>query len=459
MPWPAGSPSGHDVFRQLSGECCALLEDPSGAGRQLLVSAEGASSALHALADGEAFLTAWRRELAPAGADIPGVRCLFYAAYEAAALGERLPPAKSRPAGPLLWVHFPAWSLCIEGERLQLTTVKGEAHLDTLQAMLLEVRQGQGDVPPVSVAAMRATSPEDYLRSVERVKAYIHAGDMFQANIARFWHADMAEERLPDLYARLRQVNPAPFSAFLRVAGEAPFYVLSASPERLFRLHADGRVDTRPIAGTRRRGDGERDAALASELLLSEKERAEHIMLVDLERNDLGRVSEIGSITVDPFMEVARYSHIMHLWSGVAGTLRDDVSGVDLVRATFPAGTADGCSAIDGGGASGTTAARPSLPGTAESGTGDRPVAWAATCWARRSSFCPGRRVRRRTTGSWRWARRPSSASTSWRLSNAASRSVRDRSSPTVWGPRSSSTPSSAWARSSRASTSWMTAR
>lgn len=322
---------------------CAILEDPSGAGRQFLVSAEGASRALHTAADGEAFLAAWRRDLAVPGADVPGVRCLFYAAYEAGALGESLPEPKSAPEGPLLWVHFPIWSLCLDGECLHLSTTRGESHLDTLTAWLRDVRPDRGEAAAVPVTDVRATGAEGYLRAVERVKAYIHAGDVFQANIARFWSAQLPEERLLRLYARLRQVNPAPFSAFLRIGGEHPFYVASASPERLFRMHADGAVDTRPIAGTRRRSDGEGDARLASELLLSEKERAEHIMLVDLERNDLGRVCRPGSVAVDECMVLERYATVQHIVSNVRGRLLPGRDVVDVLLAMFPGGTITGC--------------------------------------------------------------------------------------------------------------------
>jgi anthranilate synthase component 1 len=343
IAWPAGSPTGHDIFRHVPHAFRALLEDPSGSGRQFLVSAEGQARALHALADGEAFLAAWRRELAGPGAEVPGVRCLFYAAYEAGALCERLPEPKTPLAGPLIWTHMPAWSLCIDGDRLHLTTLKGEAHLHALARMLPAVVRTQGEAPAVPVAQVRATGREAYLQAVARAKAYIHAGDVFQVNLARFWRAQLAEAGLPDLYARLRQVNPAPFSAFLRIGDDDPFYVASASPERLFRLHADGGMDTRPIAGTRRRGDGEGDVKLASELLLSEKERAEHIMLVDLERNDLGRVCRPGSVAVDECMVLERYATVQHIVSNVRGRLAPGLDIVDVFRAMFPGGTITGC--------------------------------------------------------------------------------------------------------------------
>ncbi|HXH64957.1 MAG TPA: chorismate-binding protein [Mariprofundaceae bacterium] len=246
----------------------------------------------------------------------------------------------------MLWTFFPAWTICIDtaAGRLHLNTLLGEAHLDVLQAMLgdAEAGHGDGDVA-VPVHDVRATMPQDYLQAVERAKAYIHAGDVFQANIARFWRGGLPEDRLGDLYARLRRVNPAPFACFVRIGDRDPFYVISASPERLFRMHADGVVETRPIAGTRRRGEGDDDALLASELMLSEKERAEHIMLVDLERNDLGRVCLPGSVTVDERMVLERYATVQHIVSNVRGRLAPGRDVIDVFRAMFPGGTITGC--------------------------------------------------------------------------------------------------------------------
>jgi anthranilate synthase component 1 len=201
------------------------------------------------------------------------------------------------------------------------------------------------DAPPVAPPA--AVTVEDaaanvtrdgYERSVRTAKDHIAAGDAFQVVPSlRFRLSTPASAEA--IYRVLRVINPSPYMYLLDWPDQQ---IVGSSPETLIKL--TGRTaSTWPIAGSRPRGATvQRDAALAKDLLADDKERAEHVMLVDLARNDLGRVSEIGSITVDPFMEVARYSHIMHLWSGVAGTLRDDVSAVDLVRATFPAGTLSG---------------------------------------------------------------------------------------------------------------------
>ena len=141
------------------------------------------------------------------------------------------------------------------------------------------------------------------------------------------------------MYRALRLVNPSPFLFFVRHAGTA---IVGASPELMTRAR-DGRAFSRPIAGTRPRGaTPQEDAALAQELLDDPKERAEHVMLVDLARNDLGRVCEFGSVTVDELMVIERYSHVMHIVSGVSGDLRPGVGAVDLLRATFPHGTVSG---------------------------------------------------------------------------------------------------------------------
>jgi anthranilate synthase component I len=297
--------------------------------------------------DGDDFLNSWRHGLTGGHTEqtIPGIRCLFYAAYEAVTLVENLPKPKAPVTGPILWTHFPAWSICIDGEAgmLHMSTLLDETHLDTLQAMIEDSATANEAPALVSIGDMQATPPQDYLQTVERVKAYIRAGDVFQANIARFWRGLLAEGCLGDLYASLRQVNPAPFSCLVRIGDTDPFYVISASPERLFRLSPDGHVDTRPIAGTRRRGDGVRDVALASELMLSEKERAEHVMLVDLERNDLGRVCVPGSVEVDECMGLERYATVQHIVSNVRGCLTPDRDVVDVFRAMFPGGTITGC--------------------------------------------------------------------------------------------------------------------
>jgi para-aminobenzoate synthetase component I len=187
-----------------------------------------------------------------------------------------------------------------------------------------------------------------YLDRVRRCQEYIAAGDIYQANLShRFTlhhpgaYNDDRDRQFyeQELYRRLQAVNPSPFSGLIHFDDVT---LISSSPERLVRLH-DRQADTRPIAGTRPRGlDARDDQRLISELLANEKERAEHLMLVDLERNDLGRVCRFGSVQVDEFMAIEQYSHVNHIVSNVSGTLRPDATPFDLIRALFPGGTITG---------------------------------------------------------------------------------------------------------------------
>ena len=185
-----------------------------------------------------------------------------------------------------------------------------------------------------------------YIDRVRRCQDYIAAGDIYQANVShRFTVTGDILSPQPDLqsdllaYGRMRALNPAPFSGLLRLDRVS---LISSSPERLVRLNGH-QADTRPIAGTRPRGGNTTDdQRLADELRSNEKERAEHVMLVDLERNDLGRVCESGSVRVDELMALEHYSHVHHLVSHVTGTLRSDATGFDLLKAVFPGGTITG---------------------------------------------------------------------------------------------------------------------
>jgi len=173
---------------------------------------------------------------------------------------------------------------------------------------------------------------------VERIVEYIHAGDAYQVVPSQRWSAKVPLEAF-SIYRGLRAVNPSPYMYFLDFGD---FEIAGASPEPLLTVQ-DGVVRTRPIAGTRPRGgDADDDARLAAELLADEKERAEHVMLVDLARNDVGRVSEYGSVRVDGFMEVETYSHVMHIVSRVSGRLRRGIGPLDALRSLLPAGTLSG---------------------------------------------------------------------------------------------------------------------
>ncbi len=185
-----------------------------------------------------------------------------------------------------------------------------------------------------------------YMDRVRRCQNYIAAGDLYQANLSHRFSVTSPgfapDSRLASelqAYARLRAMNPSPFCGLLRFGGTS---FISTSPERLVRL-TGRQADTRPIAGTRPRGrDAADDQRLMEELRASEKERAEHLMLVDLERNDLGRVCEFGSVRVDELMAIEQYSHVSHLVSHISGRLQANTTGFDLLRAIFPGGTITG---------------------------------------------------------------------------------------------------------------------
>jgi para-aminobenzoate synthetase component 1 len=187
-----------------------------------------------------------------------------------------------------------------------------------------------------------------YLDRVRRCQEYIAAGDIYQANLSHRFTLQPPSaynddtERQPyeqELYRRLQAVNPSPFSGLMHFDDVT---LISSSPERLVRLHSR-QADTRPIAGTRPRGlDARDDQRLIGELLANEKERAEHLMLVDLERNDLGRVCQFGSVHVDEFMAIEQYSHVSHIVSHISGALKPDATPFDLIQALFPGGTITG---------------------------------------------------------------------------------------------------------------------
>jgi len=327
-----------------------LLEDPGGGGRAFLVSRKGVSKALRHPCNkhqAEFFFQQWQQDQQHIRQDNPCIREIFYSAYEAATLIETLPEPKSVPGGVLLWRHQPALSLCFDHDAgLLFACAASPEELRDLEYMLNAATIPANTMQSCDIPVPANNQDTWYQQAVEQVRKYIAAGDIFQANIARFWRVPCASSQLLALYHRLRRVNPAPFSAWLHIPGVQNLTIISASPERLFRIHPDRRIDTRPIAGTRRRDHGEHDDQLSNELLLSDKERAEHIMLVDLERNDLGRVCVPGSVCVDECMNIERYATVQHIVSNVCGQLRDDCDLVDVYRAMFPGGTITGCPKI-----------------------------------------------------------------------------------------------------------------
>ncbi len=230
-----------------------------------------------------------------------------------------------------------------------LLTARGvEEEYDRALASIEEVvkKLSTGRAEPISLSEKEPNlsmwrsnfTREEFERVVERAKDYIGQGDIIQVVLSQRFRRKFRGEP-ENIYRALRYLNPSPYMYYLDFRD---LKVIGSSPEVLVRVEGR-RIETRPIAGTRPRGKTpEEDKRLEEELLADEKERAEHLMLVDLARNDLGRVSEIGSVKVEDFMRVERYSHVMHIVSDVVGTLREGLSALDVLRATFPAGTVSG---------------------------------------------------------------------------------------------------------------------
>jgi anthranilate synthase component 1 len=211
-----------------------------------------------------------------------------------------------------------------------------ESMLDRIRAPLeVEPRRPAIHTP---MEVDRSMSESDFHDIVKRAKEYIEAGDIFQVVLSQQFQLPMQVEAF-SIYRHLRVINPSPYMFFLRMDDAA---LVGSSPEILVRLEGE-RIDVRPIAGTRWRGETpEEDKQLEIDLLADPKERAEHLMLVDLGRNDAGRVAQIGSVEVDEYAIVERYSHVMHIVSNVHGRLRPGLDWLDVLRATFPAGTLSG---------------------------------------------------------------------------------------------------------------------
>lgn len=296
-----------------------------------------------------AFENRWRNrpEIAGKNGKIPFLGGFFaYFAYDYAQIVE---PVLNLPQGRLpiaQLTHCPA-AVIYDHVTRQLHFVAEPDYSDCIEQMRADWQATrQFDAPELTLPdfVLREDAPEAFLEGVARIKDYILAGDVFQVNLSRGWRVDFDAPVAPDaLYARLRRSNPAPFAA---LADFGHWQVISSSPERLVRQR-DGWLETRPIAGTRRRdGDARKDAALKAELLETVKERAEHIMLIDLERNDLGRICAPGSVAVDELMVIESYAHVHHIVSNVRGRARPDLSPLDVVHALFPGGTITGCPKI-----------------------------------------------------------------------------------------------------------------
>jgi anthranilate synthase component 1 len=281
-----------------------------------------------------------------------------YFGYDFARLAEHLPASPPDPFGLPVALLARIDSLFVfDHARQRLLAVaneiegetdrrEAEAELDRMESLLTRAQATGAERLPEVSRAMEAGSPSlsgaQYRAAVERAKGHIERGDIFQVVLARRFPLGPAVDPTA-LYRVLRAINPSPYMVLLETPELA---LVGASPEMLVRK-IGRRIQTRPIAGTRRRGsDAAEDERLAEELLSDAKERAEHVMLVDLGRNDLGRVAQAGSVHVHSFMEVERYSHVMHICSSVEGTLAEDRDALDLLLACFPAGTVSGAPKI-----------------------------------------------------------------------------------------------------------------
>jgi anthranilate synthase component 1 len=335
----------HDVLLALPGECLQQLPDGRLAGD--VPEAREKADFLDALDHWVGRERSSVAALLPGDADaVFAAGWFLYLGYELAAGIEptlrlpssRLPRAIAwRMHGALVRERATGEVRIVAHDPARLGTLREQVRVD-----LAAVAAATAARPPTVLATgVREQDPRIFLDGVHEILAAIARGDVYQANLSRSWFAQLAPGATTcDLYRALRQANPAPFAALAQLDG---FALLSSSPERLLQLR-DGIASTRPIAGTRPRGrDAQDDDALKRELTLNEKERAEHIMLVDLERNDLGRICRGGTVEVDEFMTIETYATVHHIVSNVRGVLRADVTPGRAIAAVFPGGTITGC--------------------------------------------------------------------------------------------------------------------
>lgn len=276
---------------------------------------------------------------------------LGWLGYDLAWEIEQLPYLKpdSLPFPVAYWYEPECFAVLDHAEQVLWLAATEEAQLDQLEERLATYQDTwnpssltsnpESPLTAHSLPPKFHSSQTDYEAAVLKAKNYIKAGDTFQTNLSVRFEAELSADSWL-LYRTLQQINPSPFASYWQTPwGD----MVSCSPERLVQLQGR-QAQTRPIAGTRSRGvTPAQDQAHQQELLASAKEQAEHIMLVDLERNDLGRVSEWGSVAVNELLAIEYYSHVIHLVSNVIGTLRSDCNSIDLIRGMFPGGTITGC--------------------------------------------------------------------------------------------------------------------
>ena len=280
-------------------------------------------------------------------ASVPGLPFVggwfIYLGYEMAA---RIEPSLALPqmhAGGLpdaMAVRCPAAFIHDRATRT-LFLVAEHRHADALEIMRADLDRSRGERlgGAALVADWQEQTPQAYLDQVRHARDFIHAGDVFQANLSRAWHGCLAQDTAPArIYGALRAANPAPFSGLVQYGDTA---LICSSPERLVSIEG-GIAQTRPIAGTRMRSAGT-DAGMTRELISHPKERAEHVMLIDLERNDLGRVCRPGTIAVDELMCIESYAHVHHIVSNIRGELAPGIGPGATLAAVFPGGTITGC--------------------------------------------------------------------------------------------------------------------
>jgi anthranilate synthase component 1 len=304
------------------------------------------------------LMPALRERLGPPPAEVPGLPrftggAVGYLTWDAARLFERLPDHHGAARGTVACFSFYRSLVAFDHvrQRLVLIALAGpgsRAEWERAQQVLDGFEQDLGwERRPAAVRRAEPPPPlplgdgKAFRDAVLAAKEHIARGDIFQVVLSRQHTVDCALDPF-SVYRALRMINPSPYMYFLK-EGEAQ--VAGASPEMLVRVEGR-RVETRPIAGTRPRGDGRSDEAVARELLADEKERAEHLMLVDLGRNDLGRVCRFGSVQVAELMKVEHYSHVAHIVSSVVGELQEGKDALDALAATFPAGTLSGAPKI-----------------------------------------------------------------------------------------------------------------
>ncbi|MFC3193694.1 aminodeoxychorismate synthase component I [Marinicella sediminis] len=269
---------------------------------------------------------------------------LVYFSYESAYLMEPKLAHLIQPSKEPLAIAIHCQGALVYDRKNQQTWVCGASEQAVTEILSRCQYDPQWLPGAVSIEDWYEEPGQQFTAAVEQAKALIVSGDIYQANLSRQYTCRLQEGTAAvDVMARLKQANPAPFAAFLQVND---FAVVSSSPERLLGI-SEGWVETRPIAGTRPRGtDEQTDQALIEELINTPKEQAEHIMLIDLERNDVGKVCQIGTVEVDELMVIESYQHVHHIVSNVKGKLLPDVSVVDVIRALFPGGTITGCPKI-----------------------------------------------------------------------------------------------------------------